>query len=216
MDALDEVDITAALQSRRAREPDFRLESEGMMLLADELARPEGDVLGALSEIALRHCRADSAGISILEPDGAEDLFRWHAVRGAWACYEGGGLPRNASPCGATIARNAPVLMREPHRVYPRVRDAAPPIHEVLLAPFLILGEPVGTVWVISHSAAREFDAEDSRIVTRLARFASTAFLLREDTRRAAEARDDVLRVNARLKRIIESLESAKAPASAE
>lgn len=211
--ALSDVDLTPLLERRPARAPDYAAENATLLRLGNELANPTGDILGALAEQAARLCAAGSAGISILEPGAVEPIFRWHALRGEWAKYEGQGLPRGGSPCGVTIERNRVCLMRQPQRHFPAVAAADPPIHEVLLAPFPILGEPLGTVWIISHDMAkgkgREFDAEDARVVQNLARFASNAFLLQHQIRHATELRDDLYRANRRLTRILQQFTGA-------
>lgn len=207
---LEGIDITPSLSSRPAREPDYRAEAEGMAAVSDALAR-DGDVLGRLGEVALTVCNAESAGISILEFDANVQMFRWHAIRGAWAGYEGQGLPRHASPCGETVARRATVLMRTPHVAFPEVRPAQPPIVEVLLSPFRILGETLGTVWVVSHTEGRTFNREDARITERLAAFASDAFLVQEQLSRAREVRDELARFNNRLMKILERTPSQRA-----
>lgn len=209
MAILSEIDCTPLLASRPSRPADHARENEALQRLGGELANPGGNVLAALAQAALELCDADSAGISILEPDGAQPMFRWHAIRGAWAKYEGQGLPRDESPCGVTVARNETCLMRRPERCFPAVLGADPRIAEVLLTPFLILGEPLGTVWVIFHEEGeprRQFDREHARTIESLARFASNAFLLQEQARHATEARDEIFRVNRRLTKILTNM----------
>jgi signal transduction histidine kinase len=87
----------------------------------------------------------------------------------------GGTLPREASPCGVVLDRNALQLMADPVRHWPRIADLRPAITEVLLVPFHRDDVPVGTVWVLSHAADKRFDAEDARVVTSLSAFASAA-----------------------------------------
>jgi PAS domain S-box-containing protein len=50
----------------------------------------------------------------------------------------------------------------------------------VLLTPFYIKGNAVGTVWVIAHDPARKFDAEDMRTLQSLGQLAAAAYPLRE------------------------------------
>jgi hypothetical protein len=212
---IGELDITASLRDRPSRAPDYQAEAEALHELAGELERGEGDMLGKLADIALRICRAQSSGISVLEPDGSRQVFRWHAVRGTWAHFEGHGLPREASPCGITVARRSTFFMKQPGLVFPEVAKATPAIAEVLLAPFDILGETLGTVWVIAHDESVRFDAEDARIVERLARFAGKAFLLQEQASHAVEMRDEMYRANRRLTKIVEGVQAAREDAVA-
>jgi GAF domain-containing protein len=210
MTGLSEIDRTPLLARRNGRPADYAAESAVLQRLAAELGNPAGNVLGCLAASALELCGADSAGISLLEPDACDPMFRWHAIRGDWAKYEGGGLPRDGSPCGVTIARNQTCLMTHPERYFPAVAGAEPAIDEVLLTPFLILGEPLATVWVIFHARndrpQRAFDKEHVRQVESLARFASNAFLLQEQVRNATEARDEALRANRRLMKVLQKL----------
>ena len=212
---ITDLDVTAELSARPARSPDYQAEAEAMSLLAAELERPEGDVLARLAEVALERCRAQSAGISILEADGERQIFRWHAIRGAWSHLQGEGLPRDASPCGITVARGSTFLIRRPALAFPELVKPEPAIVEALLAPFRILGEALGTVWVISHDESLRFDSEDARLVEHLARFASTAFLLREQVSHAMEVRDQVFRANRRLVKIVEKLRAERSAALA-
>lgn len=202
--SLSDIDLTSRLGEDAPRAPDHRAEAEAMNMLAEVLGRADGDVLDALASVALEACRAETAGVSILEFDGASQVFRWHAIQGAWAKYQGQGLPRHASPCGETVARGTSVLMRSPQLYYPDVAAADPPIAEVLLSPFKILGESVGTVWVISHSEGRRFDAEDARMTERLASFAANAFVLQDRVRRGDALREELERSNQRLMKILE------------
>ena len=132
-------------------------------------------LLHKLVELVLELCRAASAGVSILEPGGANGIFRWHAIAGAFAANLGGTMPREASPCGTVIARDSVLLFDCPERYYPALRGVKPRVYEALLAPWHVAGEAVGTLWAVSHSPRHEFDADDARLLASLARFASAA-----------------------------------------
>ena len=54
-------------------------------------------------------------------------------------------------------------------------REVSPPIAEVLLVPFRVAGEPIGTIWVIAHECNKQFDGEDLRLLNSLGRFAALA-----------------------------------------
>jgi hypothetical protein len=58
---------------------------------------PPHRTLQKLTELAIDLRHADSAGISILEPDGRNGVFRWHAVAGRFAAHVGGTMPREAA-----------------------------------------------------------------------------------------------------------------------
>ena len=133
-------------------------------------------------------CQAHSAGISLLEEEGGRRFFRWHAVSGRWASYLWNTLPREFSPCGTVLDRQAAQLMILPERHFTPLQQVSPKVFEVLLIPFSVGGELVGTVWVIAHDETRRFDGEDRRVVDSLAKFASTAY-----ERLSSLSADDVL-----------------------
>jgi signal transduction histidine kinase len=124
-------------------------------------------------EVAVELCHADTAGISLLEGD----VFRWEALAGVFAEARNGTMPRDASPCGVVIDRNAIQLMNRPDRCFPAL-CAEPRFVEALLLPFHDHGKPIGTVWIVSHSCERTFDREDARIIEVLTKYASAAWQL--------------------------------------
>jgi PAS domain S-box-containing protein len=168
--------VTEELVRRPPRAPDFGAESRALAALARELAASPGTVLQRLAELVVELCRADSAGISILEPGGEFGIFRWPAAAGPFAAHVGGTMLREASPCGTVIERDMVLLFDRAERVFPALRGVEPPIFENLLAPFHLRGELSGTVWAITHDPGRRFDAEDARLLSSLAGFASAAW----------------------------------------
>ena len=179
---LDEVISTIELERRPSRPPDYQAESEALAGLMEALAQATerggaDSLLQTLAETALRLCRAHSAGVSLLDQEGGAWVFRWRGAAGVWAKFLGGSMPRDMSPCGVVLDRDRPLLMSYPERHF-RYEGEAPPLAEVLLIPFHHGGTAVGTVWLIAHDETRRFDAEDLRLMTRLSRFAATAFHL--------------------------------------
>jgi signal transduction histidine kinase/CheY-like chemotaxis protein len=189
---LDSVLITSELERRRARMPDYEAESRVLGELMDAMASAPGPgaVLQHLVENALALCRAHSAGLSLLETEQGREVFRWRATAGAWSRCLRASLPRELSPSEAVLERDAPLLMANPERRY-RCADGMPPLAEVLLLPFHSEGKPAGALWVVAHDETRHFDAEDRRLLTRLSRFAASAYqlLCAQETR----ARDERL-----------------------
>ncbi|GEO18120.1 PAS domain S-box protein [Microvirga aerophila] len=175
MTGLDEGLITAELARRLSRAPDHAAESRALSILAQEMATSPRSVLRKCAELVLELCHADSAGISILEPGGENGIFRWHAIVGGLAAHLGGTIPREVSPCGVVIARNKLLLFREAGQIFPDLRGIEPRIHETLLAPWSVNGEPVGTLWAIKHTPEGQFDAENARLLQSLAHFAAAA-----------------------------------------
>jgi len=72
--------------------------------------------------------------------------FYWPAIAGLWAPHVRGGTP------------------------------LIPAAEECLPVPFYVDGKAVGTIWGIMHSDRRQFDSEDERVMSSLARFASVAY----------------------------------------
>ena len=174
--SIDDVIITPELGRRPARTPDYAAECRALSSLAQAMAESPKSVFQKLADFALELCGAGSAGISVWDPTEA-NVFRWRATAGAYAPYVGGTLPRDFSPCGTVLDRNACLLMREPVRVFPYIADLSSPAREVLLVPFYQAGVAIGTVWVVAHDDMLHFDAEDARIVTSLTKFAEVAIL---------------------------------------
>ena len=175
---LEAVIITPELSRRPLRERDLAAEHLAVTELIEEMAivadKPGSErILQRLVDTACRLCRADSAGISMLEMQGDEEIFRWHAIAGRWAHLTGGTVGRNLSACGIVVRTNAPVLMERPERHY-GLLPGPEPIAEMLMIPFHFEGRPVGTLWVASLGEnGRRFDAEDLRLLTSLGRLAS-------------------------------------------
>src|SRR5262245_32941595 len=114
--SLEEVLVTSELARRPARPPDYEVENQALSAMAEAMVGSPQMILQKLVEAALHLCRADSAGISILEPGGAAGVFRWHAIAGQFAANTGKHVPREASPCGIVLDRNATLLFSYPER----------------------------------------------------------------------------------------------------
>jgi len=192
VNCVDEVLITSQLAVRPSRPPDYEAESQAMLELGDELRTDPGNVLKKLTELAMKLCHADSAGISILESEAEREIFRWHAITGGFAPNHYGSLPRDSSPCGTVVAHNRVMLFNEPDRFYAELRGVSPRVFESLLAPWPAQGRPEGTLWVVAHTPERHFDSEDARIVQILARFASGAHHAIVALERAKASQEDL------------------------
>jgi two-component system CheB/CheR fusion protein len=174
--SIEDILITAELERRPRRAPDHAAENRAMAALARQMAGDPGGVPQKLAELLVDLCGADSAGISLLDREDGREVFRWTAVAGASAPELGGTVARDASPCGAVVDRNQLMLLKDAGRFYPVLRGYEPRIYESLLAPWAANGKATGTVWVISRSPDRHFDAEDARLVQSLASFAAAAY----------------------------------------
>ena len=174
---LEDVVISSELLNRGTRAPNYEAENHALMVLAQCLADAPEKILQRLAETALQLCRADTAGISLLEEKDGAEVFRWEALAGVFSDRLNATMPRAASPCGTTIDRNATQLMYMAERVFPALKSE-PPVVEALLIPFHIAQKPIGTVWVVAHDERRKFDQEDERIIKTLAQFASASWQL--------------------------------------
>lgn len=186
----EEVIITDLLWSRPSRPPDLNREIEAFRVLGREmLIQNPSIVLNSLIGHAISLCKAESAGISLLEKEeDGEQIFRWVAATGAMETYLGGTTPRDFSPCGICLERNCAQLFLHPERYYTYLSRVLP-MAELLLIPLYRDNEGLGTLWVICHDAQRKFDREDARILSSLADFtAATLCTLRlQQQRQEAE-----------------------------
>jgi GAF domain-containing protein len=173
---LEDVIATAELERRPRRTPDAEAEARAMSELQYALAGSPTALLQKLAEKALELCRAHSAGVSLTEEADGRRFFRWYAVAGRFSGLRWTTLPHELSPCAEVLARRETVLMVDPERHYGQLPGAQPHVTEVLLVPFSVGGELVGTVWVVAHDEERRFDAEDRRVVTELTQFASAGY----------------------------------------
>lgn len=180
--SLDAIIITGELASRPSRRPDYEIENRAMVALAEELSNSPETILQRLAVVTLDLCQAGSAGISLLVEEPAGLFFRWPAIAGAWRHQVGGGTPRNFGPCGVVLDTNAPQLFSHPERYYSYLEPVSPPIVEVLLIPFYVNHQAVGTIWVVSHDEGRKFDSEDLRRMSTLTKIACAAYQILLDS----------------------------------
>ena len=165
---------TAELSKRPSRDPDYAAECRALMALAEQLAASPDGILQKLTDTALTLCRAHSAGVSLLEPDGKR--FHWPAISGQWVEHIGGGTPRDFGPCGTVLDCDAALLFSHPELDFDYFAPVTPLVEEALLMPFHVHGKAVGTVWVVIHDLSRRFDSEDLRLMTDLGAFAASAY----------------------------------------
>jgi PAS domain S-box-containing protein len=166
-----------ALKQRPSRPPDHVAENQALIGLARSMAAAPESVLQKLADTALSICRAHSAGLSLLEDADRRSSFHWRAIAGEFSHHLNGGTPRDFGPCGTVLDRNAAQLCSHPEVDFPYFSGVEPPLEEILLVPFYIEGVAVGTIWIVSHDTTkRRFDAEDLRVMTNLASFASAAY----------------------------------------
>jgi PAS domain S-box-containing protein len=185
------------LNKRPSRPPDYRAENGALIALARQLAISPDGILQTLTETALDLCRAHSAGISLLQPDGQR--FHWPAIAGQWAEHVGGGTPRGYGPCGTVLDYDSALIFCHPEQDFDYFAPVVPLVEEALLMPFYLNGKAVGTIWVVLHDKSRRFESEDLRLMTNLGVFTASAYqaLLSVDAMRAlasvVETSDDAI-----------------------
>jgi PAS domain S-box-containing protein len=206
---LESILCTDELNRRPSRPPNYQEESRALDELAEALADSPRTILQKLVEVVLKICRADSAGVSLLTKDDGGKHFYWPAIAGAWTPHVGGGTPRNFGPCGVVLDRNAVQLFTHPERYYPYLVPVSPPIEEALLTPFYVRGNAVGTVWAIAHNEERKFDAEDTRLIAILGKFASVAYQVLESLDALEHEREALRESEERYRQLVRALPAA-------
>ena len=159
---------TAELAQRPSRPPDYAAENRALVALAQVMATSPESVLQRLADTALALCRADSAGLSLLEESDQRSNFHWRAIAGQWSPHLNGGTPRDFGPCGTVLDLNVALMCSHPELDFPYFGEVQPLLEEGLLIPFYVKGEAVGTIWIVAHDKSRRFDAEDLRVMTNL------------------------------------------------
>jgi signal transduction histidine kinase len=194
---LDDIVITGALTHRPRRVADYKAENDALRALAQHLVDDPDTLLQRLVDIAVQLCACGSVGVNIpdVTPSG-ERVFRWAAVAGAYARYEGKVIPRDASPSSVCLDRGSPQLFAQPARYFTFFDAIEPPVVEGLVLELRGRGEPVGTLWMAVHDDQRQFDLEDVRLLTSLATFTAAALQAqrqRAEVKRANELKDRFL-----------------------
>ncbi|MGR8933957.1 MAG: PAS domain S-box protein [Gammaproteobacteria bacterium] len=174
--------ITGEIDRRPRRPPDFQAEYAALQYLASALSGDPETLLQQLAESACELCAADTAGISIAE----EDDIRWLSVAGTFSRYAGRTMPRLQSPCGFCLQRPGAQLFAAPGNYFAALAEVSPVISEQMTLTLAVDGEaPTATLWIATHHG-QGFNAEDLRILTALAGFATAA--LRIGRREGADA----------------------------
>jgi GAF domain-containing protein len=150
-----------------------RAEKEGLLALSHTFAREPASAVQRLVEVAMKLTGAGSSGVSLNDMEAGQPVFRWVATAGEFRRYLHGTMPRHFSPCGTTVERGRPLVMKDPSRCYPYIESLHAPVRAALLVPFAQKGTLVGTVWVAAHEKDAAFTEEDVRVVQGLTVFSS-------------------------------------------
>jgi hypothetical protein len=146
------VDPGFLLRADKHREPNAELLA--LRKLSRIFALHPESVLQGLVNIALEFCGADSAGISIEEPENG--TFNWVVVAGSFAPYLGGRTPRNYIPWGTCLDSGRAQLHGVTQPYLEHLGVTAKPITDGMLIPWSRDLER-GTFWSVSHSSEEAF-----------------------------------------------------------
>ena len=167
--------VPASLQPQDARAPDHEGESRALCALARTLAASPRSVFQKVADLALELCGAHAAGVSLIEDEEGERVFRWRGLAGPHAKHLGRNAPRTLCPWGVALDADSVELMQEAMQRSPDVEGPSPVSEEALLIPFHGERSPAGIIWVASHDRMYHFDAEHARLLTSLGTFAVAA-----------------------------------------
>jgi GAF domain-containing protein len=161
------------IQPTPAKEPSKDAQAQALLAISETLARAPDKARQKLVSTAMRLTRAQSAGLSMEDHEAGKLVLRWTATAGEFSRYLHQTMPRDFSPCGTAMDRRHTLIMREPVRFYPYIAELHVGIRTAMLVPFITNGKCAGTLWVVDHSAGRNFSTQDTRMVEALATFAS-------------------------------------------
>ncbi|MEG4420328.1 PAS domain S-box protein [Microcoleus sp. LAD1_D5] len=173
---LTDIPIAEELSRRIPRSHDCKAENRALQTLARQLATSPHTLLKTLVAITKDLCGAGSVGVCLLEENASSDqIFRWVALAGAWEAAEDTNTPRKLRLSGAGLDRQTPQLYFAPEQYFTDLQQLELPIAEALVVPVQAENQSLGAIWIVSHDADRQFDAEDLRIAIALADFAIVA-----------------------------------------
>ncbi len=167
--------ITDQLAHRSPRVPNWEAENRVLRELGRQFSQPAAVILQHFTAIAQSLCGAGTAGVSLIEtsPTGAE-VLRLAAIAGMGAAAAGQIIARDHSPCGTCLDRGKAQLYAYPARYFTELQGP-PEVVEGLVIPLFVEQQAIGTIWIVSHDPARQFDGEDLRLMSSLAEFLGAA-----------------------------------------
>jgi hypothetical protein len=180
-----------AFLSRTGKKRDFQQPFDALRRVTQVLATHPEDVLQELVDVAMTCCGADSAGISLQEPDEeGKPAFRWVAIAGSFSPYLEGRTPRFFSPCGTCLDSGRPYLYRVTKPYYDFLGVTAKPITDGMLIPWEA-DQIRGTIWAVSHTSEEAFERPDYELLKSLSDYVAIIIrqqVLEEKARQAAKA----------------------------
>lgn len=201
---------TTLLKQRPVRSRDFEEDADALCRLIQAAPNWETPQYTLIAGLALRLCRAGSAGVSFLEPHNGAPGVRWRALAGDIDPVLGEAALASCVPCGLALESGLPALVISPALPFGALATLQPRVVEALSVPFVVAGETAGTVWVMSHRDDTRFDLSDAKILQTLGAFIA-ALLVKAQAREAGVLADaNQLRLDALLENIPEGITIAK------
>lgn len=177
-----------AFLSRTGKRREFHQPFDALRRITEVFAMHPEDVLQELVNEAMTCCGADSAGISLAEPDAeGKPTFRWVAIAGSFSPYVEGRTPRFFSPCGTCLDSGRPHLYRVTKPYYDFLGVTARPITDGILIPWEA-GQTRGTIWAVSHTSGEAFERADYELLKSLSDYVAVIIRQRELDEKARQA----------------------------
>ncbi|TDG03225.1 hypothetical protein E1N52_35645 [Paraburkholderia guartelaensis] len=114
-----------SVAGRAARKAEYKRECCTLLVLAGAQADSRGALLHKAADFAMELCCAQTAGISLIERAGEEDVFRWHMVAGRFADLRGLTTRCNECPCAVVLEAGEPLLFTAVATDFPFSRRCA-------------------------------------------------------------------------------------------
>ena len=179
----DRVFLSGTGKKREIQQP-----FDALRRVTETFATHPEDVLQELVNTAMTCCGADSAGISLEEPDEeGKPTFRWVAIAGSFSPYVEGRTPRFFSPCGTCLDSGRPHLYRVTKPYYDFLGVTAKPITDGILIPWET--DPIrGTIWAVSHTSEEAFDLADYKLLKSLSDYVGIIIRQQKSDKKARRA----------------------------
>ncbi len=188
----------ADIQSRPAREPDWRAQSQALLGLAALQPESREALLAGVAHAALSLCCAASAGISLPEMADGNLVFRWHAIAGRLAALQGQTVPAADCPCAFALDGGKPLLFTSLLDDFPALAASCAGVQEALIVPVTRDGRTLAALWVASMDDTCRFGPEDERVLVELAQVAGASLEMagaRDFSKRETQRYSEVIAV---------------------
>jgi len=165
--------VDGAFAARQLHTRDAAMQMEGLRRLSHALLERPETILQELVQTAIQLCNADSAGISIEQPEmGDEAFYKWVAASGEYSAFINATLPRYPSACGVCLERGHAQHFTVTPKFFEILGVEASPVTDGILLPWQSEGTR-GTIFVMAHGRTEAFDENDVRLMNMLADFSA-------------------------------------------